>query len=140
MTPGRPLVRASLLRPAPGSRAIAIPRLTRVERQAQLQLLGDSAVNGSAPSQFVTMVTVAALADDRLSSAEQACAWHDYVTARRRFEAILDAESGWDGLMTCAEASASAAACMARLLDGVPPRTRRRRPADRSQQGDPRYC
>jgi hypothetical protein len=111
--------RIPLPRPAPATRLIAVPALGRARRQAQLEQLASDVLEGGAPGPFAVSVLIAALADDSLGSSARACAWHDYVTARRRLDATLEASLGWDGIMTAAEASAAASAAATRLLDGI---------------------
>jgi hypothetical protein len=112
--------RIPLPRPAPATRLIAVPALDRAGRYAQLEQLAVDVSARGAPGPFAVSVLIAALADDSLGSSARACAWHDYITARRRLDGILAASPGWDGIMTAAEASAATAAAAARLLDGIP--------------------
>jgi hypothetical protein len=117
--PPVPHPRTRLGRPAPGTRLIAVPALDRAGRQAQLEQLAAGVSEAGEPSPFAVSVLIAALADDSLCSSARACAWHDYLTARRRLDDILAASSGWNGIMTAAEASAGVVAAAARLLDGT---------------------
>jgi hypothetical protein len=115
-----PLARVPWAGPGPRTRLIAVPVMNRAGRQAQLEQLAASVCDTGAPGPFAVSVLIAALADDGLSGSARACGWHDYITARRRLDDILEGSPGWAGIMTAAEASAAVSAAAARLLDGIP--------------------
>jgi hypothetical protein len=112
--------RTSLPRPVPGTRLVAVPVLSRAERQELLEQLAADISQGTPPGPLAVAVLVAALASDRLRIADRDCVWHDFITARRRLDDILEASPGWERIMTAEEATAAVSRTLARLLDGHP--------------------
>ena len=69
----------------PSIRGIAVPSLSRDQRQAELvQLCWDVTV-GTAPTPFVLRVAVAALAHESLRGLAADKAWRDYIGAENGF-------------------------------------------------------
>ena len=75
----------------PSLRAVAVPALSRSQRQAELVKLCWQVTVDSPPSPFVLRVAVQTLAHESLKGLMAERAWREYVAEEERF---LDVEAG----------------------------------------------
>lgn len=102
----------------PSLRAIAVPALSRDQRQAELVQLCWQVTVDSPPTPLVIRVAVQALAHESLKGLVAEKAWRDYVDAENQF---LDCETGESWLWTPdpGQAKADRDDALNYLLDGT---------------------